>query len=68
MSYGLPPTLAVAAAPLLVRVTLSTVSALTRPLVLNSVPANVMKSPYVLVRSSAVMVRALASTVSSPSM
>ena len=37
MMYGLPATVALAAAPVLVRVTLVTVSALTRPTTLKSV-------------------------------
>ncbi len=39
MAYGLPATVAVGAAPALVSVTLSTLSAPSRPLVVNSVPA-----------------------------
>ena len=41
MVYGDPATPADAAAPVLVKVTLVTVSLLTSPLALNSVPANV---------------------------
>ena len=60
IAYGLPATVAVAAAPALVSVTLVTVSPLTSSPapVVNSVPANVTVSPYVLVRSLAVMVSA----------
>ena len=45
MLYGEPPTVAVAAAPALVSVTLVTVSLFFSPLVVNSVPANVTVSP-----------------------
>ena len=61
MAYGLPATVAVAAAPALVSVTLVTVLPLTSwpAPVVNSVPANVTAVPYVLVRLSAVTVSAL---------
>ena len=42
---GLATTVAVAGAPELVKVTLVTLSLLTNPLVVNSVPANVTVSP-----------------------
>ncbi len=45
MAYGEPATVAAAAAPLLVKATLDTVSPLTRPLVVNSVPAKVTVWP-----------------------
>ena len=60
------PTVAVAAAPVLVRVTLVTLSPLTRPLVLNSVPAKVTVWPYVLAVLSAVIVRVFGFTVRLP--
>ena len=52
MAYGEPATVAVAAAPALVKVTLVTESLLTRPEVVNSVPAKVMVVPYVLLALS----------------
>ena len=45
IGYGLPATVAVAAAPGLVSVTLVTVSAFWSPAVVNSVPANVTVWP-----------------------
>ncbi len=45
IGYGLPATVAVAAAPGLVSVTLATESAFWRPEVVNSVPANVTVWP-----------------------
>ena len=58
MAYGLPATVAAAAAPGEARVTLVTVSPFSSPLAVNSVPANTTAWPYVLVRSSAVTTRA----------
>jgi len=51
-------TAAVAAAPELVSVTDVTASLLTRPVAVNSVPANVTAWPYVFVRLLAVIARA----------
>ena len=45
IAYGLPATVAVAGAPALVSVTEVTVSPLTRPVVVNSVPAKVKVVP-----------------------
>ncbi len=45
IGYGLPATVAVAAAPALVSVTLSTLSVPSRPVVVNSVPANTTAWP-----------------------
>ncbi len=45
IAYGLPATVAVCAAPALVNVTDVTLSVLTRPVGVNSVPANVTVSP-----------------------
>ena len=67
IAYGEPATVAAAAAPGLVRVALLTVSLFTKPLVVNSVPANVTVSPYVLVASLAVIVKGAGFTVSFPS-
>ena len=58
MAYGLRATEAAAAAPSLARLTLATVSPLTRPAGVNSVPAKVTVSPYVLEALLAVIVRA----------
>ena len=56
IAYGDPATVAVAAAPVLVNVTLVTASLLTNwpELVMNSVPPNVALSPYVFNRLFAV--------------
>ncbi len=68
MAYGLPATVAVARAPGLVSVTLVTLSALSRPVVVNSVPAKVDDDRRTSwTRSSAVTVRVGRVTVSSPS-
>ena len=66
MVYGEPATDAVAAAPVLVSVTPVTVSPLTRPLSVNSVPAKVAVWPYVLLVLSAVIVSAAGLTVRLP--
>ena len=71
IGYGLPATLALAAAPVLLRVTLVTASALTRPTTSKwsdgSLVSNVNSEPYVLDWSAALIVSALGSTVSSRS-
>ena len=66
IAYGDPPPDAVAAAPLLVKVMLVTVSPLIRPVVVNSVPANVPVCPYVFVWLFAVTVSAAGVTLSDP--
>ena len=66
MLYGEPATVAVAAAPLLVSVTLVTLSLLSRPVTENSVPAKVTVWPYVLLRLLAVILRPARFTVSAP--
>ena len=48
MLYGLPATVALAAAPVLVRVTLVTVSALTRPTTLKSADGLVVSNTNVV--------------------
>ena len=58
IGYGLPATVAVAAAPALVSVTLVTLSVPSRPLVVNSVPAKVTVWPYSFDRLVASMVSA----------
>ena len=62
IAYGLPATVAPAAAPALVRSTLATVSPLTRPLTVKWVDGVVSSKvnvvPYVLVWLAAVIVRA----------
>ena len=63
IAYGDPLADAVAAAPLLVKATLVTVSPLTRPAGVNSVPANVTVCPYVFVRLFAVTVSTAGFTV-----
>ncbi len=45
MAYGEPVTVAVAPAPVLLRLTLATESLLTRPLAVKSVPAKVTVCP-----------------------
>ena len=65
--YGLPATVAVAAAPAELRLTLVTVSPLTRPLTLKSpgvVSSKVYAVPYVLVWLSAVIDSAFEEIVS----
>ena len=68
--YGLPATVAVAAAPAEARLTLATVSPLTRPTTLKSVDGVVVSKvtvePYVLVWLAAVIVRAFVVIVSEP--
>ena len=58
IGYGLPATVALAGAPALLIVALVTVSLPTRPLAVDSVPANATVAPYIFERLFAVTVRA----------